>query len=422
MQEDFIHYIWQYKKLFIDSLKTVSGETVQVLVVGEHNTNSGPDFYNSKLRINGQVWVGTVEIHLKSSDWFVHQHQVDSAYDNVILHVVWEDDVSVFDKHNNQLQTLVLKDCVDETLLLKYRQLLQKKAWIYCENQIDQIDEFIMSFWKERLLIKRLERKSTVFRKLLTELGNDWEALLFISLAKNFGIKLNSEPFLQLARNITFSKFKKEMSDVFSLEALLFGQANLLNDNIEGVYFQKLKKEFKYLKQKHQLVDSLVSLRFFRMRPAGFPTLRLSQFAVLYNQHQNLFSKIIEAQTISELRTLLTVSASDYWSSHYTFGKTSIKRKKSVSKGFIDLLIINTIIPLKFAYAKSLGADNFETLLSLYTTLNPEKNSVVKKFENLKIKSQSAADSQALIELKTNFCDKHKCLHCEIGNKLLYPS
>ena len=422
MQEDFLHYIWQYQKFLKNELSVVSGVKVEVLAVGEYNTNSGPDFYNSKLRIDNQLWVGTVELHLKSSDWFVHQHQDDSAYNNVILHVVWEDDVAVFDKHNNQLQTLVLKNYVDEKLLLNYRGLLQKKNWINCENQIHQVDELTMTFWKEKLLVKRLERKSLVFQKRLTELKNDWEALLFLILAENFGLKLNSEQFLQLARNITFSKFKKECSNLISIEALLFGQANLLNNDIEDAYYQKLKTEFNYLKQKHQLDASLVKLQFFRMRPAGFPTLRLSQLAVLYHTHQNLFSKVIEEQSITELRKIFVVSASAYWDTHYTFGKASTKRKKSISKGFVDLLIVNVIIPLKFMYARSQGVDNFESLFKLYNSLQPEQNTVIKKFEQLKISVKSAADSQALIEMKTRFCDKQKCLHCEIGNKLLYQS
>jgi hypothetical protein len=422
MQEDFLHYIWQYQKFSRNALSVVSGLKLEVMAVGEYNTNSGPDFYNSKLCINGQVWVGTVELHLKSSDWFVHKHQDDSAYNNVILHVVWEDDVAVFDKHNNQLQTLVLKDYVDKTLLSKYRQLLQKKTWINCENQIHQINELTMTFWKEKLLVKRLERKLLIFQKRLTELKNDWEAVLFLTLAENFGLKLNSDQFLQLANNLSFSKFKKETSSLISIEALLFGEANLLNNDIEDAYYQKLKAEFSYLKQKHQLNDSLVSLQFFRMRPAGFPTLRLSQFAVLYNTHQNLFSKVIEEQSITELRTIFEVSASDYWDTHYTFGKVSTKRKKSISKGFVDLLILNVIIPLKFMYARSQGVDNFESLFKLYNSLQPEQNTVIKKFEQLKISVKSAADSQALIEMKTRFCDKQKCLHCEIGNKLLYQS
>ena len=422
MQEDFLHYVWQFQKLSTNILTTTSGDELHVINIGEYNTDSGPDFKNSKLRIDGQVWFGTVEVHVKSSDWFVHKHQNDLAYNNVILHVVWEDDIAVYDAHNNQLQTLVLKEYVNELMLFNYKKLLEKKNWINCENQIHQIDEFTMSFWKEKLMIRRMERKSLVLQKRLTELNNDWEALLFLILAENFGLKLNSDHFFLLARSVTFTAFKKEVSNLFNMEALLFGQANLLNEEIEDLYYKKLKTEYGYLKQKYRLVDSLVMLQFFRLRPASFPTLRLSQFAMMYHSQQGLFSKIIEAKSVVELRRLFEVSASDYWDTHYTFGKTSIKRIKSVSKGFVELLMINAIIPLKFMYARSQGAENFEELLKLYHSLQPEQNTLIKKFENLKVTVNSSADSQALIELKTTFCDKQKCLHCEIGNKLLYQS
>lgn len=420
MQEDFLHYIWQYQKVSTTDLVTVSGETVQVLSVGEHNTNSGPDFYNAKLRINGQVWVGTVELHLKSSDWYVHQHHLDKAYNNVILHVVWDDDVEVFDVCQNQLQTLQLQHYVDEKLLQGYKALLLKKNWINCENQIHLLDSFTIKFWKEKLLIKRLERKSLKLQQQLQLLENDWEALLFYGLAESFGLKLNSEGFLQTVRSITFKRFKKECSELLSLEALLFGQANLLIDDVEDEYIVQLKTQFNYLKRKYQLEDSLVLLQFFRMRPSGFPTLRLSQFAALYNLHQNLFMKVIELTSLKNLRKLLAVSASEYWDTHYTFGKISSKRKKTLSKSFVDVLLINVIIPIRFLYAKSQGVDNFEELLKLYVAIPPEKNNISTGFQKLKIAVESTADSQALIELKTRYCNQYKCLQCEIGNKLLY--
>lgn len=420
MQEDFLHYIWQYQKFSKENLQTVNGKQLQVLVVGEHNTNSGPDFFNSKLIIDDQIWVGTVELHLKSSDWYVHQHQNDMAYQNVILHVVWEDDVAVFDANQNELPTLVLKSCVDEGVLKNYKNLLQQKNWINCENQIHTIDVFTLSHWKEKLVINRLERKSRELEKLVSDLENDWEALLFLQLAKCFGLRLNADQFLQLAKGISFKLFKKQTSNLRQLEALLYGQANLLNGDLEDAYFIKLKNEYAFLKQKYQLQDSMVKLEFFRLRPAGFPTIRLSQFAMLYHAHQGLFAKVLASKSITELEDVFTVVASDYWNTHYTFGKVSAKRKKTISKSFVELLIVNAIIPIKFMYAKSLGATNFEDLLGVYMAIKPEKNTISNKFKSLKVEVKSAADSQAFIELKTMYCDKLKCLQCEIGNKLLY--
>jgi hypothetical protein len=422
MQEDFLHYIWQYQKLTASLLQTVKGNKIQVISAGELNTNSGPDFYNSRIVIGNQEWVGTVEIHLKASDWFVHKHQGDSAYNNVVLHVVWENDVAVFDTNQNKLETLVLKDIVDEKLLLSYKSLLLKKNWINCENQIHSIDEFILSFWKEKLLIQRLQRKANELQYRLLALGNNWESLLFMMLAKNFGLKINASEFQLLAQNISFGVFKKELSNQLSLEALLFGHSNLLEELMQDPYYKSLQKEYLYLKQKHELHESLVKLQFFRLRPASFPTIRLSQFSVLYYNQKSLFSKVISVITISDIYELFSGAASEYWDEHYTFGKRSPKRKKQLSKSFIDLLVLNTIIPLKFIYAKSIGKENFEELLKLYKSINPEKNTTIKKFKELGLKIASSADSQSLIELKTKYCNQHKCLHCEIGNKLLYPS
>jgi len=422
MQEDFLHYIWQYQKLTTTLLKTVQGNLLQVISVGEHNTNSGPDFYNSRIFIGNQEWAGTVEIHLKASDWYVHEHQNDVAYNNVILHVVWENDVVVFDVGQKAIETLVLKNIVNEVLLLNYKQLLQRKNWINCETQIHSIDEFTMSFWKQKLLVQRLHRKAVVLQVELDDLQNSWEALLFHLLATNFGLKINAFSFFQLTKNISFNVFKKETSSVLSLEALLFGQANLLNEFEIDEYYNTLQKEYQYLRQKHQLQDSLVKLQFFRLRPVSFPTIRLSQFAALYYHHNNLFSKIIALKTIDDIYELFSASASIYWDTHYTFGKEANKRKKKISKSFIELLILNTIIPIKFMYSKSIGKDNFEELLQLYRAIKSEKNSVVDKFKDLNVVVISSVDTQSLIELKTQYCNQHKCLHCEIGNKLLYPS
>jgi len=422
MQENFLHYIWQYQKITTTVLKTIQGNNVQVISVGKLNTDSGPDFYNSRVVIGDQEWVGTVEIHLKSSDWFVHNHQNDSAYNNVILHVVWENDVDVFGVNQNKLETLVLKGLVDEKLLFSYKRLLQKKKWINCENQIHTIDEFTVSFWKEKLLIQRLQRKANEFESQLLNLESNWEALLFVLLAKNFGLKTNASQFQLLAENISFGVFKKEVSNQFNLEALLYGQSNLLEGSVENPYSQSLQKEYLYLKQKYHLQDSLVKLQFFRLRPASFPTIRLSQFSMLYHNEKSLFSKVIAGKSVSVIYELFSISASEYWDEHYTFGNKSIKRKKMLSRSFIDLLILNTIIPLKFMYAKSLGEDNFEELLRLYRSVKPEKNTILTRFKGLKLKQESSADSQSLIELKTEYCNKQKCLQCEIGNKLLYHS
>lgn len=421
MQEIFLHYLWQFQKLNTANLQTEQGNSLQVLRVGTHNTeNSGPDFFNAQLLIANQKWAGNVEIHLKSSDWYAHNHEHDENYDSVILHVVWEDDVAVFDNYNNLLETLVLRDYVAPELLKNYTTLLKQKNWINCENEITQVSSFVISNWKEKLLIQRLHRKSIELDQFLLKNKNDWEELLFFMLVKNFGLKKNQDQFLQLARCITFKVFKKEMHNVLSLESLLFGQANLLEVDVEDDYLLKLKENYMYVKQKHQLANTLLSLDFFRLRPISFPTLRLSQLAQLYHSNQNLFSKIIKAKSSAEVYDLFSVETTSYWQTHYTFGKTSNKKVKKLSRSFIDLLIINVIIPIQYTYKKKSGIDGFEAILKMYTEIKSENNSIIRGFENLRISADSAYDSQSLIELKNEFCLNNKCLQCEIGNHLLY--
>ena len=420
MREDFLHYIWMYQKFNKRSLTTVNGEVLEVVSVGDLNTNSGPDFLNSKIIIGNQKWFGRVEIHLKASDWFKHKHQDDVNYNNVILHVVWENDIIVYDVNNNKLETLVLKDLVDLNLLKNYRILIKNKTWINCENEINTINEFTLSFWKQKLLLNRLSRKVNELNSKLLKLDNNWESLLYQMLAKNFGLKINAIAFELLANNIPFSMFRREFSNQLSMEALLFGQSNLLNNASEDLYSKDLQREYMYLKQKYNLQDSFVKLHFFRLRPSNFPTVRLSQFSMLYFQHKSLFSKIISSKTISELYTLFKVSTAVYWQNHYVLGKESVFKEKFLSNSFIDLLILNTIIPLKYAYAKSIGVDNIEELLDLYKAIKPEVNSITTKFKKLKLKLNSSLDTQSLIELKNQYCNKKKCLQCEIGNKLLY--
>lgn len=420
MREDFLHYIWMYQKFNKRSLTSVNGQVLEVVSVGDLNTNSGPDFLNSKIIIGNQKWFGRVEIHLKASDWFKHKHQDDVNYNNVILHVVWENDIIVYDVNNNKLETLVLKDLVDLNLLKNYRILIKNKTWINCENEINTINEFTLSFWKQKLLLNRLSRKVNELNSKLLKLDNNWESLLYQMLAKNFGLKINAIAFELLANNIPFSMFRREFSNQLSMEALLFGQSNLLNNASEDLYSKDLQREYMYLKQKYNLQDSFVKLHFFRLRPSNFPTVRLSQFSMLYFQHKSLFSKIISSKTISELYTLFKVSTAVYWQNHYVLGKESVFKEKFLSNSFIDLLILNTIIPLKYAYAKSIGVDNIEELLDLYKAIKPEVNSITTKFKKLKLKLNSSLDTQSLIELKNQYCNKKKCLQCEIGNKLLY--
>ncbi|MFD0836897.1 DUF2851 family protein [Mariniflexile aquimaris] len=421
MQEDFLHYIWKYKKFDFSNLKSTTNEPILVATVGQHNLNAGPDFFNAQLTIGQQLWAGNVEIHIKSSDWFLHNHEQDKAYDNVILHVVWEHDTEVFRKDNTAIPTLQLKDFTNKAVINNYEKLFSKNGkWINCENDFATVDDFVLNNWLERLYLERLERKSEVIQQLLNTTKNDWEAVFFIMLAKNFGLKVNGEAFFSVAKSIDFSIVRKTQSNIKSLEALFFGQAGLLEDDIQSAYYLELVKDYQFLKHKFNLENhQVLPLQFFRLRPPNFPTIRLSQLASLYVNHKNLFSKIIETNALSDFYKLFNVSTSEFWKTHYTFQKESASSTKVLTKSFIDLLLINTILPIKFCYSKEKGQDNDAVFLEIANQMASEKNSVIDAFNRLKKVATSSLHSQALIQLKTEYCSKNKCLQCAVGSKLI---
>ena len=421
MQENFLHYVWQFKKFNTAHLVTTRGESISLLNSGYPNLNGGPDFFNAQLKIDEQIWAGNLEIHIKSSDWYVHNHEVDPAYDNVILHVVFEHDTDIFRKDNSIIPTLELKALIHQNVYQNYQKLLMTpKKWINCENDFAEVDDFLMSNWLERLYIERLERKSKTIEELLKASKNDWEGVLFKLLAKNFGLKVNGDAFMSMANSFDFSIVRKLQSQPLQLEALYFGQLGLLEKNVENAYYLSLNNEYQFLKQKFNLSnDNVVPLQFFRLRPPNFPTIRLSQLAMLYHQHHNLFTKLMTAETIEALYELFHVSTSEFWNTHFTFEKTSRNSKKSLTKSFVDLLLINTILPLRFCYQQHHGKQASESSLSMARTIASEQNGIIKAFNNLKSISDSALTSQALIQLKTEYCDKNRCMNCAIGNSLL---
>ena len=421
MKENLLHFIWKLKLFSHKNLETTNSEIIEIISTGTENANSGPDFLNSKIRINKQLWAGNVEIHINSSDWYIHSHEIDENYDSVILHVVWEHDIEVFRRTNKTVATLELKNYIANGLLNNYKQLFSKnKKWINCENDINSVDSFVLKHWFERLYFERLEDKSLQIQQIFDSTNKNWEATLFILLAKNFGLKINSDAFMNVASSLDFSLVRKISSSAEQLEALFFGQAALLNNDFESEYFKKLKEEYAYLNLKFKLTPiSNGQIQFFRLRPNNFPTIRLSQLAVLYYNYQNLFSKVIEINTIEGFYDLFTISTSKFWETHYTFEKESKKSIKRLTKSFIDLLLVNTIIPLKFLYLKSLGKSNFSSVISLIEEIKPEKNTIISKFNDYKTKSTNAFETQALLQLKNEYCNKQNCLQCEIGKELL---
>lgn len=420
MKEEFLHYLWKFQKFDTLHLKTTLGESILIVSVGQYLQVSGPDFFNAQLIIGNQKWAGNIEIHLKSSDWYLHHHEKDKAYENVILHVVWEHDTEIFRNNNSELPVLELQSFVKPEIVTSCQSLLAPKSWIYCEKQVKDFPEFILNNWTERLFFERLERKSKPIIELLVQTNWDWEAVLFLLLAKNFGLNTNGDSFLAVATSIPFSVIRKESFEIENLEALLFGTAGLLDYETEDVYASNLKLRYNYLVHKYQLVRPIVqSIQFFKHRPENFPTIRLAQLASVYYTNQNLFTKLISINSLHDIYTCLTVSTSEYWMTHYQLDKISPFKKKRTSKSFIDLIVMNTIVPFQFAYAKSQGKEIMEDIIQLLHGIPAEKNVIVDKFKHIGIIAKNAFESQALLQLKNEYCNRGNCLQCAIGTELM---
>ena len=421
MNEDFLHYVWKFQKFHMTGLSTTQGEKIQVNNVGRHNTDAGPDFLCAEVVIGNQIWAGMVELHIRSSFWYAHGHETDTAYDNVILHVVWEHDMEVYRKDGTTIPTLILKDRVELQSLAKYHGLLSgKNKWIYCENEFASIDDLVFRNWLDRLYFERLQKRSKLFFEQLEASKNDWEAVLFSMLCKNFGLKVNGPSFYSIANSVDYSVVKKCRQRVIDLEALLFGQSGLLEGERQDKYYQTLRDRYAFLKLKFEFSsEGVVTPSFFRLRPVNFPTIRLSQLSVLWSSRPHLFSELMSAKSSQDFYDLFQVSASIYWDDHFSFGTVSNNRKKTLTKKFIDLLLINTVIPLKQAYASHRGVDISEEIAQLAESISGEKNSIVDKFLELRKFRATSLESQALLQLKKNYCDRKKCLQCAIGNQLL---
>ena len=420
MKEDFLHYLWRFKKFDTLNLKTVNNEEITIVNVGQYLELAGPDFFNAQIVIGAQKWAGNIEIHIKSSDWYVHHHEKDAGYENVILHVVWEHDVAVFRSDNSEIPVLELKEYVEKATLENYQSLMTPKSWIFCEKQLKDVDEFALKNWQERLFFERLERKSQPIFDLLEQTNQDWEGVLFCLLAKNFGLNTNGEIFYKMAQSIPFSIIRKESFEVENIEALIFGTTGLLDSEKEDNYFKDLKFRYFYLLHKYQIEKVCIEpVQFFKHRPDNFPTIRLSQLANLYHSQQNLFSKINSLSSLKSTYELFQIAASEYWQNHYQFDKESPMKQRKLSKSFIDLIVINTIIPIQFAFAKSQGKEISEDLIQLLNEVVAEKNAIIEKFTSFGIQSKTAFETQSLLQLKNEYCNNSKCLECVIGSELM---
>jgi len=421
MTEEFLHFIWKHKLFNNNNITSFNDEKIEILNIGQPNYNAGPDFFNAQVKINNTVWAGNVEIHINSSDWLKHNHDKDNAYNNVILHVVEKNDIVI--KRSNGEKIPAIKLNFDKKLLNNYENLLSQQLWIPCEEHIKQIDKFTIDYWLNRLLINRLEKKTDNIKTKLFENKNDWQDVCYQQIARNFGYNINAVPFELLAKSIPVKYLAKHNDNLFQLEAMIFGQAGLLNDLIENdEYHKNLKNEYNYLKNKFNLIPIDKYLwKYLRLRPSNFPTIRLSQFANLIYKSKNLFSKIIESENIDEIKQLFSdIRTSDYWNNHYVFGKESPNKTKTLGKSFINLVLINSVVPLIFIYGKMHDNENMmNKALKYLEEIEPENNSIIAGWKKLGINPVNALYTQALIELKNEYCIRRNCLQCHLGSKII---
>ncbi len=418
MKEDLLHYVWQYGLFAMDSLKTTGGQKVEIIDRGKKNEDAGPDFFNAKIKIGETLWAGNVEIHLSSADWNRHNHQHDKSYNSVILHVVEKADRPVCRQTGEEIPQLEIP--VREEIKERYELLLSSKAWIRCEPLWGQLSPEFIKLHLNKLLHERFVRKTDAILTHLAQNNNDWEETFYVFLAKNFGMNTNSLPFELLAKSLPLACLGKHKDNLMQIEALLFGQAGLLEGKTNDEYFRLLQKEYRFLRQKFSLSPIDPSLwKFAKMRPVNFPTIRIAQFSMLIHRSCKLFSRLLETGELMELRRFFRYETSAYWENHYSFGEISPRRKKVIGEESMDVLLINTVIPFLFAF--SIKKDRLEILERAYGLLEmiaPEQNSIIAKWRQLDVSVENAYDTQALLELKKQYCDEKKCLQCGLGYRL----
>jgi hypothetical protein len=425
MNESFLHYIWQFQYFDKTDLRCTTGEEISVFKPGYKNVHSGPDFYDAKLRIDSIDWAGSVEIHIQSSGWREHRHQEDPAYENVVLHVVWEENEKILRGDGTLIPTLELRSRVASSFILQYKRILHSRTKIPCANAIGSVPALIRLSMIDKALMSRLEVKAGVIMQAYEKNNGDWEETTYQAICRNFGFKVNTDPFLQLATALPYKILMKHGNKLEQMEALIFGQAGFLTETINDSYYLLLKREYTILRQKYNLGQRQMrkaQWRFLRLRPANFPSIRLAQLAsVLYHQ-KNLFSKVISIESWKDLVPTFSVKPSEYWLYHYQFFKKQKKEIPALGTMSIENIVINSIVPILVAYGKSKDDQRYvDRAVRLLQETPTEKNNIVQSCEELGIGSRSAFDSQGLLELHNSFCLRRRCLDCAIGFHLLQP-
>lgn len=421
--EKLLQFIWLHRYYNHKAARTADGEAIEVLQPGIPNTNQGPDFLQARIRIKDKVWAGNVELHIHTNDWDRHGHSPDANYDNVILHVVWLHNRPAVTLANRQLPVLELQPLVSTFMLNQYQALMETPGLPGCEKHLPVLSDIGWTAWKERLAIERLTRKSEEIQQLLATANNHWEEVFWWLLARNFGLKVNAGFFEQVARSIPVTVLAKHKTQLNQLECLLLGQANLLEQEFTGTYEIMLQKEYRYLRHKFQLPKLKTTPSFLRMRPAAFPTIRLAQLAMLIHKSSHLFSFIRDAGELSEVTRFFDITANDYWHYHYHLNEPADYYPKKLGEAMVNTIVINTVVPVLFAYGLHINDDTVKERAVAWLLQTPkEQNNIVRYWQQQQIAIKNAMDTQALIELKNNYCNAKKCLECAVGNALLKQS
>lgn len=421
-KEELLQFIWQYKLFVNRALRSVRGETLEIIDTGKLNLNAGADFIHAKVKIGDTLLAGNVEIHVRERDWIAHKHNEDKAYDNIILHVVYIADNSV--KRN--FETLELKPLIDQKLLHTYQMLFDNRVKIPCFYIFRKPDPMELSMWLHTLAIGRLEKKIYAINELFLQQNSDWNRTTAILVAGFLGGQLNKEPLMQLMQSFDYRILAKYCKNIFKMEALLFGQAGMLEETaVLDEYHGRLAAEYRHIKSLYQLTPlQLTAWKFSRLRPAAFPTIRIAQLAQLLFVHQHLFDDLVKNFDLETVYHILSNETSDYWKTHYHFGsKKLIEKKKSIGRNSMDIVIINAIVPLLFYYGKEIDNQDYcDRSLQILEMIEAEENSITRLWASLDLQSSTAFESQALIQLKTNYCDRFHCLKCRIGLCLMKQS
>ncbi|MCW5909805.1 MAG: DUF2851 family protein [Cyclobacteriaceae bacterium] len=425
MTESFLHYIWQFQYFNKNELATTAGERLVILAPGILNTDAGPDFSQVRVKLDNISWAGNAEIHTRSSGWYEHHHHQDGAYENVVLHVVWEENKPVLRKDGTRLPTLELKDRVDKSLLQSYQKLVNAATDIPCQASFSKVEEVVHHSMVDKAAMIRLARKSGEVQKLLAANQGDWEETTYQLLAAGFGFKVNRDPFLQLARSTPYKLIRKHRTKIEQTEALLFGQAGFLVARSKDEYLAQLYNEFEFLKKKYSLDQKQLNpaqWKFLRLRPANFPTVRIAQFAALLASCESIFSTLIEIESYAKLESLFRVQTSGYWKNHYRFGKPSNGIVPEFGESSRDTVLINTVIPILVAYGQSRDDWSYvDRGVQLMQQISAEKNKITRAWQQLGCRGSNAFETQGLIELYNNFCQRRACLTCTIGSAILKP-